>query len=300
VASLVEDVIGRTRPGKVFTVAVIAALPAVTAEAAGAVAVGLAAKGAPIAKGIFFGGLSGAVIGPIAGILGGLLGTYMSIKNTRSSRERRFMLISSIVLCVVLLILIAVPLGLALAGLIPKWCYWLSFTLFFILLFPFIFWGNRQQLLIRKEDGTYTEMKYRPIQLSRSTVYASLGGAIFGSVSWIFMISLVTKDWLICALVGFFAGLLFLVSAGKCGKDGIKYWRTLIWDMIILCGINLGIVNWRWNYWMSLYRQSAAYSKINDVPLWLMNVIILLVFVGLLVMVLSLRWKYRKSDSAQA
>ncbi len=50
IASLVEDTLTRSGPGKAFTLAVVAALPAIITPTAGAAVVGIAAKGTPAAK----------------------------------------------------------------------------------------------------------------------------------------------------------------------------------------------------------------------------------------------------------
>jgi len=124
VAALVEETLGRTKPGKMFTVAVVAALPAITVQTATAAVAGVTAKGAPAAKTAFLSGLSGAVLGPLVGLLGGIFGLWMSIKHTKSPRERRFMVKTGIVAWSLLLLLIGLPLVLALTGVIPKWSYW--------------------------------------------------------------------------------------------------------------------------------------------------------------------------------
>jgi hypothetical protein len=91
----------------------------------------------PAGKALLAGGISGAVLGPLLGILGGMLGTWASIHNTQSPRERRFMIRSSILLWLMLVLLIGVPLTLTLVGMIPRWVYWTCFTVFFALLTPF-------------------------------------------------------------------------------------------------------------------------------------------------------------------
>ena len=64
--------------------AVVAALPALTAQTATAAAAGVAAKGVPVAKAGFLSGLSGAVLGPIVGLLGGIFGMWMEFYRERS------------------------------------------------------------------------------------------------------------------------------------------------------------------------------------------------------------------------
>jgi RNA polymerase sigma factor (sigma-70 family) len=294
VAEVVEDVLGRTRPSKVFTVAVIAALPAITAQTATAAVAGAAAKGAPAAKAAFLSGISGAVLGPLVGLLGGIFGTWMSIKHTKSARERRFVVTMAIVLWLALVLLIAVPLVLAITGVIPKWACWTSSFLFFALLCPFIIWSNARQRQIQIEEGTYVRQVHRPRKLTKANVYAAFGGGIFGSIAWIFPMSYTAKDWLVPPAVLIFAILLFIISTKICLRAQGKYQRIIIIDMMSIALLTLAVVNLRWERWMEFYRDS---SSPYNMPLWSINSIILIVFSGLLVLLtLSSRKKSSRAE----
>jgi RNA polymerase sigma factor (sigma-70 family) len=280
IATVVEDVLGRTRPSKVFTVAVIAALPALTTQTATAAVAGAAVKGAPAAKAVFLSGISGAVLGPIVGLLGGIFGTWMSIKNTSSARERRFVITMSVACWIGLVLLIAVPLVLALAGVIPKWSYWPFSVLFFVLLIPSIVWGNTKQKQIQIEEGTYVEAEFRPMKLTKGNVYGAFGGSIFGSVCWIFVIASITKDWLTALSILMFAVMLFIISTKKCLQTPDKYWRIVITDMMSIALLTFLVVNLRWERWMEFYpNRSSGF----DIPLWVMNLLLLAIFAILLV-----------------
>ncbi|MHC4456428.1 MAG: RNA polymerase sigma factor [Planctomycetota bacterium] len=301
VAALVEETLGKTRPGKIFTVAVIAALPAVSAEAAIAAVAGITAKTAPAAKAAFASGLFGAVLGPILGLLGGLFGSWMSIKHTKSTRERWFMIkFALLVWCEVTLSFLAIVLFmiLMLKGLVAKKVYWWVFgsvmTAHFIFLVPAIIWANRRQQQIQKEDGTYVKPQYHPAKMSKANIYAAVGGSIFGAVCWIMPISFITRDWLVAAVVVIVASLIFVISTKKCLHNQKSHWRILIWDVIGLCVLNLVVVNVRWNQWMELYRQSSYYNPTKDISLWAINLMIGAIFSGLLVMFVLLDLRQRK------
>jgi RNA polymerase sigma factor (sigma-70 family) len=291
IATVVEDVLGRTRPSKVFTIAVVAALPALTAQTATAAAAGVAVKGAPLAKTAFLSGISGAVLGPIVGLLGGIFGTWMSIKNTSSARERRFMVTMSIICWIGLVLLIAVPLVLALTGVIPKWAYWTFFTIFFVLLVPSIVWSNARQQQIQKEEGTYVEAEFRPMKLTKGNVYGAFGGSIFGSVCWIFVIAFLTKDWLIALSVLIFAIILFAVSTKMCLRASDKYWRVVMADMMSIALLTFVVVNLRWGRWIEYYPDSSSGF---DMPLWSINLLLLAIFVILLVILVFRARKERQ------
>lgn len=91
VAGLVERTLSGSRPGKSFTIAALAALPALGTKATAASVAVTAAKGATLVKSAATLTLWGAILGPVLGVLGGYLGTRMAMECARSPRERRFM-----------------------------------------------------------------------------------------------------------------------------------------------------------------------------------------------------------------
>jgi RNA polymerase sigma factor (sigma-70 family) len=85
-AARIEELLGRSKPGTAFGVAVLAALPVGRAASAGVVTAGGVTK-ASMAAGA---GAAGGILGSGVGLLGGLFGSYMGIRNTYSLIERRF------------------------------------------------------------------------------------------------------------------------------------------------------------------------------------------------------------------
>jgi len=96
-------------------------------------------------------GLIGGIVGSAIGVFGAFIGTYFSIKNTRTSVERRFVVKCALGMWVSGILLIVLPLALSLIGVIPQWFYWVTYALFFILLVPTILWANKHQVALRKE-----------------------------------------------------------------------------------------------------------------------------------------------------
>jgi len=88
IAKVVEKTLSRSRPGKAFTIATLAALPALATEAAAAGLAITATKGATTAGSIFSLSMLGAILGPILGLLGGFIGARASINSARSPGER--------------------------------------------------------------------------------------------------------------------------------------------------------------------------------------------------------------------
>jgi RNA polymerase sigma factor (sigma-70 family) len=281
VASLVEDTLARSGPGKAFAIAVVAALPAIVTPTASAAVVGIAAKGTPAAKTVLAAGLSGAILGPVLGLLGGVFGTWCSIRSTNSPRERRFMIRMAILTWLLLLVLGGVPLTLALAGLIPRWVLWSCVVTFFVLLLPLIFWSNAHQRRIQIEDSTYRCPEYAPARITRSGVYGSFAGSIFGATLWLLILTVLAGDWVSFGVLLGCDVLLFLGATTLCVRDPQRYWSVALLMVCALLGVTLAAVNLRWTAWMSTYRRSAAYDSRNDVSLTTINLILLGLFVAL-------------------
>jgi uncharacterized membrane protein YfcA len=96
------------------------------------------------------GGMVGIVVGilgAVVGVLGGVVGTYFSIKNTKSPRERAFMIQASIVCWVFVL---AFVLGVCL---IPGFYKILLVPIYVVGLVAGILLGNRKQAKIRSEES---------------------------------------------------------------------------------------------------------------------------------------------------
>jgi RNA polymerase sigma factor (sigma-70 family) len=300
VASLVEDTLTRSGPGKTFAIAVIAALPALSAPTASAAVAGLAARGAPAAKAVLAASLSGAILGPIIGLLGGMLGTWVSIRSTNSPRERRFMIRMALLVWLLLFVLIGLPLTLALVGFIPKWAYWSCFAVFFVILFPLIFWSNAHQRRIQIEDGTYRRPEYTPMPVTGSGVYGSFAGSIFGATLWLLILTGLAGDWVSFSVIVGFDVLVFFGATTLCLRDPQRYWPVAILTVCALLAMTLAAINLRWTAWMHAYRQSAAYDPRSDVSLLSINLILLGLFIALFVLFTAQYIRHKAANKNQA
>ena len=296
VASLVEDVLGRTAPKKAFALALVAALPALAPQTAAAGVAAVAAKGSPAAKSAFATGLLGAVFGPLLGILGGLFGSWMSIKNTQSQRERRFMVRMTLLMWgeIVVLLVILGGLGvLALKGFVPKSAFWAIFavlmTAHFVMLAPVIIWSNRRQRQIQREEGTFVKPDYRPVEPSKGNIYAVFGGSIFGAVAWVLPVWLITGDWLSALIVAIVAIAIFAVSVRACIADRTRYRQVVMLDVIGLLILDLAVINLGWNRWTPHFAESTFAARTASIPLWMVNVALVAVFGGLLMIFAQIR-----------
>lgn len=96
-------------------------------------------------------GLIGGILGSVLGCLGGALGTYFSIRNARPGPQRRFMIKSSVAMWIIVLIM-AGMIWASMTGLLPQWTVWLAQGLFFILLGPAIYFGNKRYANLAKDE----------------------------------------------------------------------------------------------------------------------------------------------------
>ena len=90
VLAFIEGALERTRPDKMFTLAVLAALPGLTVSAKAAVVGATAMKGGAAAKAAAATGIWGAILGPFLVIFGNYLGYRMQLDMARSDLERDF------------------------------------------------------------------------------------------------------------------------------------------------------------------------------------------------------------------
>jgi RNA polymerase sigma factor (sigma-70 family) len=285
VAAFVEGALARTRPGKAFTVAVLAALPAALPGSAAAAAVAAAAKAAPTASaGATSAGLAGVVAGPLIGILGGYLGARASIENTRSPRERAFMkrmvwvclaYVGAFLVVEALAAAVAPSLWGSVYGQLTLW------GLYAAGLVSLINSSNRRQHAIQVEDGTAPPPP--PVApASRSGVYGSLGGGVFGAVCWLFPMCFIAGDWLLAVLTAAVAAVIFAVGARRALAAPERYDRIAMKVFLALGVWNVVLVNLHWERWMIAFRQTPFADTSIELPLWMMNVLLVAVIAHVL------------------
>ncbi|MCU0915899.1 MAG: sigma-70 family RNA polymerase sigma factor [Planctomycetes bacterium] len=281
IAAFVEDTLVRSGPGKAFAVAVVAALPVLITPTASAAVAGLAAEGTPAAKTVLAAGISGVILGPILGLLGGILGAWYGVRNTKSNRERSFMLRLLVLVCVLLAILVALPLTLTLVGLIPRWTYWSCLGVYLILLVSLMFWSNARQKRIQIEEGTSHSPGEGLAYIPRPGVRTSFVGPIFGGTLWLLIVTGMTQDWMSFGVIVGGDVLLSLVAAMFYARHPERYWSIALLMECALMAMTLAAVNLRWTAWMQAYRRSTTYDPGNDVGLRTLNLILAVLLIAL-------------------
>ncbi|MBA7674030.1 hypothetical protein ES703_82237 [subsurface metagenome] len=297
VATLVEDVLGRTGPKKAFAVAVIAALPALAPQAASAAIAGMAAKGSAAAKSAAALGFVGAVLGPLLGLLGSIIGIRASIINTKSPREHEFMkkrAYLTVLYCfggiaIILLLCWTVPWLRS-----PRWPMLALFAISFTGVFFLAHITERKRKAIQIEDGTYIKPSRRT--RTNGQIYGSFAGAIFGSLLWVHLMSVNAKDWLAVWLVLLAGVLIFVVATRMCLRNRQHYDRIAAGTFAVIGLVTLLVVNLRWDKWMSVLGDK---SKYRNRSLWHMNLIIGAVIAVLILMFLLFDLRQRKKMQRQ-
>ncbi len=116
VTKKVETTLLKSAPGKAFTLAVLAALPALTISAKAAAVSATAAKGSATAKAAGLVSLFSAILGPVLGFLGLGIGYKLEMDDSRSPEARRFVRGSFRILIVGMALFMAVMLSLGKFG----------------------------------------------------------------------------------------------------------------------------------------------------------------------------------------
>jgi RNA polymerase sigma factor (sigma-70 family) len=289
VASLVESALGRTRPGRAFTLAVLAMLPAAAPQAAAAAVAAGAAEGGVAAKGAAAAGLAGAVLGPLLGLIGAYVGAKASIESTRSPRERRFMVRATWAsLGVALAFAVVETAGLLL---LPRVFATLAGQLVLVggyaaLLVALILRTNQRQRQIQIEEGTHVEPGEAPlpdlVHTSPHAIYGSFAGGVFGSLCWMPIMAFIAGDHALGLLTIFFALLLYLVCVKAALRAPSEFFRIAMAEAAVVGAWTLAVVNWKWERWMEAYRRTSMYEPLSDLPLWAMNLLIPALFLWIL------------------
>jgi len=296
VAALVEETLGRTRPGKVFTVVVIAALPALTPQAASAAIAGVAAKGSVAAKSAGMLSLVAGALGPLLGLLGSIIGIRASIAATKSRREREFM--KKRVWQVILYCCGGLAVGLLLWWTwfrsLLVWPICIVFGVFFAGVFVLTFITERQRKAIQIEEGTYVKPERKMLERTDGQIYGSFGGAIFGSLFWLYLTTVQAKDWAAWWIVLSSGVLLFLLATKLCLRAKQHYERVAMGTFAVIGVLHLLVVNLRWEKWMAYFIESGHNLKYTRVSLWQVNLVITAVTSALLLVFLFGELKQRK------
>jgi RNA polymerase sigma factor (sigma-70 family) len=295
-AELVGSTLTRSRPSRVFTLAVVAALPALDSSAA--VAGGVAAKTAGLTA-LGHGALHFLTSLPII-----VWCVKLSVGNARSERERRYvirqLLLGFGLLFLSLAVMFTILWGhLARGGLVPAM---LPALVMFGMLLPIFFFSyraGRRIEQIRMEDGTHE----KPISVTGPGGVSVLGihGRFMGSallvILWPCALSLMAADWvglatfaaiaLASSLIGVRACLRFpkkyfqiftaSLASMSLGAQGVMWLKRGAWEAAFPGGRNAFLIQMIWVYkgmgvtllvlsilvWKRVYSRRAGKGKLE-------------------------------------
>jgi len=301
-ASVVEEVIKKTQPGKVFTIAVMAALPAVTADAATGIVAATAAKTAGAAKAAGAFSLLGAALGPLLGLLGSIIGIRASIVSTKSPQERAFMKrrgLFAIFYCYGGMALILVLWWNIRWVTTNVWALVALLTLYLVGVFIFAFTTEKRRKAIQIEQGTYVEPERRMMERPKAQIYGAFAGAIFGSLLWLHITAARAGDWVtLCILVA--CGILFFVIATRSCLIWRQHLNRIAAASFAAVGLlHLIVMNMRWGNWIANFKQGDRRLRYTSVSLWQINAAIAAVVAILMLILLFAELKRRRLNNKE-
>lgn len=195
VATLVEGVLRKSRPGKALTVAVMAGLTTLTGGAKPALAAAPGAAG--VAAGVAGAGLAGATVGTGVGLLGGWLGTWLPAQLAPTNRERLYLLGVGLRMLLVSLVFTAglVAVILAMAGTNAVGTY-----LLFLGCWAVAYWvyvavesvaASRTVARIRRETPEANDPNTSPLRAGVVAVTSRHQGRVYRSAATLFGLPLI-------------------------------------------------------------------------------------------------------------
>jgi len=276
-AKFVETALHGSRPGKVFTLGVLAALPLVATSAKAVTAGAAAAKGTGAAKS----GFLAAWLAPFIGIFGGLTAAWLSVRIAPTEAERRVKKASFIVLWVFVFTwcFIAQPLVKALG----ESCHWAAATKYAVMAGFWWFYAAvaaaimvvafRQIITIRRQfeaaGGVSQPSGASPTWRTRLALVACLHLAF----SWVVYLAWDTGDrawaaWSAAALVLMAAWYVYRLR-GMAGSVSASI-RVTATHIAVLCGAALVVLNLRMDVWLAERREVSLDEIHQLLPIWVM------------------------------
>lgn len=303
VQAFVESTLRRTVPGRAFSSAVLAALPAAPAASVG---VSVAGKGAAAANS----GLLGTWLAPVLGLAGGILAHWLIARSAPTAAERRVKTIAFISLWAFVLVwCIGGQLG-VLA--LDRHLAWNDHTLFAVLAGFWWFYAvvvatlcivTFQRIFVLRRQQENSPGTSPPIQKSsypaRSLVVTV--GVYLACFSWLIDLAWRANDRISATILT----VAMLVLGGShffqvCRKTGTAVVRTVAGHLAAVWGIILLILNCRLGLWVAHLSGLGPAEMSRLLPGWLIPVLTLalLLWIGLLTATFKVRSQTRQGHAA--
>lgn len=122
--------------------------------------------------------------------------------------------------------------------------------------------------------------------MTKGQIYGAFGGSIFGSLVWLFRITVAANDWGTFGIVLVAGILIFLIATKLCSRNP-KYGFRIASGVFICVGLlNLLVVDLQWNKW-------APVVKDHRFTLVHINWSIIGVVAVLVIAALIIDWRHR-------
>jgi RNA polymerase sigma factor (sigma-70 family) len=279
-AARLERDLARTAPGGRFTTQVVAALPILTAQAAG---IGVTAKGAVAAKATSLGAIVLSLLAPIGCAFGLVYGTIQDMRNSGSPRQRsvaKWMGISQGILIgvwvIVLNVLLRIPKsrGWQLADAVTA--YSIASCAFGMLFFTIVAIGRwRQEKLFREEH--FTEPLFPKLALWQRMIFTVPVVAIL--LGWMIQLALKAGDHLSVEIVSgviviesvFYAWRLPQLQPRHPVQQTFEVFSAALIAIVVMC-------NWQLRAWVAVANGWDMNQMDNLLPMMSFNLCAAILF----------------------
>lgn len=303
-AEMLERNLSRSSPGIAFTVAVVAALPALVPQTAAAASIAAVGKASAGSGGAIVSGLLAVWLGPILGLVGAILGTRASLRETKSPAERR-LIIRWIVIIWSFVLLAMVPLvvlvavrrqgvvgGTTFAFLMA--CFWIAYVAGLLIL---ILRSNRQVAALRRSENL------PPIPSAKlEQPFSVIAGMTLGSLAWLIVFALRAGDFLWAAAIVALGIAITMHGNHYVRRRNNALTAILQWAMIFTLSIGfitLVLEVWKFHAWIAAGNGITLDEAHRRLPLWAV-LCATAVFFGFVEIVLGFRLRKLRAAFSQA
>lgn len=268
VVEWVESSLPKTRPGKVFTITVLALLPISGAQAGAATFAAASVKASTPLKTAAAVAGSGALLGTVAGLFGAFIGVRASYKAASTEAERKHVIRFTIVVCVAVFLFAGALLSILYIGrghfsehpLLLGSLLGGVIVLYVVGLVLAIFRANNRQRQIQMEQGTYNPASDMPLrnQTPRNMFFGLVMG-VGGALGWILITTLQKGywNWFFLTLgIGLLTVIFFQFLILKDRKRAMGY-------QLIACAL-MAV----WNLFLINYRPGVLLTNIEKTGEW--------------------------------
>jgi hypothetical protein len=131
------------------------------------------------------------------------------------------------------------------------------------------------------------------LTMTKGQIYGAFGGSIFGSLVWLFRITIATDDWLAFWIVLAAGILVFLIATKLCSRNPVYGFRIASGVFICIGFLHLLVVNLRWDKWEPVVDKWLAGTNrlftLRNINWTIATVVAVLILVALIV-----DWRHKK------